>query len=52
MIMIHQFSFIFLFRLSSYGQYVIMLTTIFVTLVKVRKQYTDGQTGRQVDRQI
>ena len=24
-------------RLSSYGQYVIMLTTMFVTLVKVRK---------------
>ena len=25
------------FRLSSYGQYVIMLTTMFVTLVKVNR---------------
>ena len=25
------------YRLSSYGQYVIMLTTMFVTLVKVRR---------------
>jgi len=38
-------------RLSSYGQYVIMLTTMFVTLVKVRKLYRYGQTDRQANRQ-
>ena len=28
-----------IFRLSSYGQYVIMLTTMFATLVKVRLRF-------------
>ena len=31
------------FRLSSYGQYVIMLTTMFVTLVKVRRQSNEQE---------